>query len=78
LIRRFTLNEYRDEAARNPTFYLDVNNKALALLITAEKALRKSSKKRSKEICQRDARRRWVAKPENRQRKSKRNVPRNL
>ena len=35
-------NVYRNEAAHNPTFYLDVNNKALAvLLITAEKALRK-------------------------------------
>jgi len=35
-------NVYKNEAAHNPTFYLDVNNKALAvLLITAEKALRK-------------------------------------
>ena len=35
-------NVYRNEAAHNPTFYLDVNNKALAvLLITAEKALRR-------------------------------------
>ena len=35
-------NVYRNEVAHNPTFYLDVNNKALAiLLITAEKALRK-------------------------------------
>mgnify|MGYP000038162205 CR=1 FL=1 len=36
------INVYRNEAAHNPTFYLDVNNRALAiLLITAEKALRK-------------------------------------
>jgi len=36
------INVYRNEAAHNPTFYLDVNNKALAvLLITAEKTLRK-------------------------------------
>ena len=35
-------NVYRNEVAHNPTFYLDVNNKALAmLLITIEKALRK-------------------------------------
>lgn len=35
-------NVYRNEAAHNPTFYLDVNNKVLAtLLITAERTLRK-------------------------------------